>query len=154
MIRVGPPLRLRQLDDRWGRQISLWEAPSSGFVDEDKWARIAEFQAPYQPIPNEDLPSPYLSMEALLAHPYGKMVNAKLMLNPSRSTIWEMDLYVTPKSDNWDRIRMVTSLGDPELKRWTWVDTYIRRPALHVAARFLNWWNKSLRARDYEEYNR
>lgn len=153
MVRVGPPLQLRQLSDRWGYFIDQYEVTCYGYVTEDMWGKLQDFQTfPKCEGPQVGL-SPFM-LKDWMDTPVYKEIQRKLRLSNMRMS-WEFNALVgfgkEEGGEYQDFVRMIAGFGaynggyfQPDIiVRWSWFDAFVKLPVYKAICGALN---KVLRA--------
>lgn len=144
LVRVGPKLAIRQLDDRWGWLINAFEATDWGWLDEPSWEKLKDYQTPIN-LPPPRLPGglrPEELFKLAMESPYGKEMERKVNLPGRPMTLWEFQ--ARHRDGGWIRFVAPMSYADqePYIVRWNWFQAYLLRPIYATVARVLPWFHR------------
>jgi hypothetical protein len=146
-IRVGEgSLRPRRNEGRWSEEQPGWTCSALyGYLESWKWPAIVDFQT--QPvIPTDQLAllkemaSKQATFQDYINTPYGQEIDRKLKLNPGKSTVWQMNVFISKKLQGPpDCMRMCACFGQMHLEEWSWFKAFVALPIARFCARILTW---------------
>ena len=147
MIKIGKSLAIRQDTDRWGQLIPSWSVDSYGWIEEERWEKIKDYQTPVTILnPPEVMeaiktaPTSEQAFKILIESPIGIETKRKMSLPPKPYTLWEFNA-LAPNKD--DYIRMVAVFGEHYLVEWSDFDVYVKYPILQLICKIKNYYARS-----------
>lgn len=151
-VRVGSTnMRPGIHTDRWSQPVPYWTAGNYGWLKAETWERVERFQK------GPDCSDLFVGRPLILQgtpefETIRRRVQEVLYLNPQRKTIWELNLlksrpFIQMFPSEWIRFCAFFNESPPNLRRWTWVDAYIRLPWWRLVA----WWMTKRRVQPQED---
>lgn len=126
MVRIGWTPVIVHEEDRWGVQLPTFMVANdtAGYVDKKFWEDLQEFE--HHDIGAEVAQVAFesgLIIDGNLDSILNKLPITKRLLDRSKYQIWEFNALVGYEQDDSSTyVRMYAMLGQPALKRWTFID--------------------------------